>query len=85
MAGRQRSFVFSAAAELVAFALANAPQTASPCRFCRFAPPAFPKILKLLWLKPPFARKPQRASFRNMIADMYFSKNPKILVREYYD
>jgi len=46
LAGRQRSLAFSAAAELVAFVLTNAPQTASPCRCCRFAPPAFPKMLE---------------------------------------
>jgi hypothetical protein len=59
-AGRQRSFVFSAAAELAAFVLSNAAQTSSPSQYCRFAPLGFPKILKPLWLKSTFARNNAR-------------------------
>ncbi len=68
--GRQSSFAFSAAAELVVFALAKTTQTASSSQCCRFAPLGFPKMLKLLWLKAPFARKPEQVHFYRLV---YFS------------
>jgi len=51
-------FRISAAAELVASALADAPQTASPSCDCHpLGDRRIPSLLKLHWLKSTFARK----------------------------
>jgi len=61
--GTPMIFRISAAEELVAFALANAPQAASAVPVLSLRSTGIPSMLKLHWLKSTFARKSARCIY----------------------
>jgi len=75
LAGRQRSLVFLAAAELGRPALAETALEQHRRPEIALRASGFPKILELLCLKPPFAAKTARFILRNNGVSLYFKSS----------